>query len=108
MTLSLGDSALVYGYVMAALDMNRDSPDGYALAIGPRLGLNAQWAPQWTQLLDVQWLDKLAGGAEEQLSIEAGTQWTPHQDWGLRGQWRYARFNSASASQFELLLNHYF
>lgn len=104
----LGDSTLAYGYVMAALDVNRDSVDGYAVAIGPRLGLSALWAPQWTQLLDVQWLDSLAGGAEEQLNLEAGTQWTPHKDWGLRGQWRYARFNGHSASQMEVLLNYYF
>lgn len=108
MALSVGGSTLAYGYLMTALDLNRDSGDGYALAAGPRVGLSAQWGPQWTQLLDVQWLGKLAGGAEEQLNLEAGTQWSFHNNWGLRGQWRYARFDDRSANQLEVLLNYYF
>ena len=105
---ALSDSTLAYSYLAGSLDLNQSANGGYAFAVGPRLGLSAQWAPHWTQLLDAQWLGRAAGGAEDQLNLELGTQWSPSLHWGLRGSWRYARFDGRSAGHGEVLLNYYF
>ncbi|MCI0749222.1 MAG: DUF4105 domain-containing protein [Nevskiales bacterium] len=101
-------NAQAYAHVLGSLDVNRDAGDGYALAGGLRSGLAVQWTGVFTQRLETDWLEPLAGDDGNQCRVHLGTQWQFRPRHGLRLLLNYGAFESSEARSAEWRWQYYF
>lgn len=102
------DVALAYAFAMAALDVNRDLGQGYALGGGARAGLWLPWSNSFIQQIEGDALASLEGGAQRQLQLRFSTQWQFTSRNGLRLLLNYGEQDQAELRTAELRWQHYF
>lgn len=107
---AVGESstALLYGFALGSLDVNRDVDAGYALSAGTRAGLWLPWSNTFIQQLEADWLAPVSGGGEPQLQLRFGTQWQLNARNGLRLLGQYGEHDDFDLSSVELRWQHYF
>ncbi len=97
-----------YGYADVRAEVGAARNNGYALQLGPRIGVLAQPLPRWTLSLDGGWRAGLAGDRTDVGSVALGQQWQLARDWGLRLEATALWRDGADARSFDLSLLHYF
>ena len=97
-----------YGYADVRAEVGSARDNGWALQLGPRLGLLAQPQPGWTLMLDGGWRAGVAGDRSEVGTVALGQQWQLARAWGLRLEATALWRDGAGARSFELSLLHYF
>ncbi|MDP3295852.1 MAG: DUF4105 domain-containing protein [Nevskia sp.] len=108
--LAWGRFASIVGYGNAELraEIGNARSDGYALQLGPRLGLLAQPQKFWSLQLEARWLPGLAGDQADRRTISLEQQWQLGKNYGLRLGARALWLGPEETQQLDLRLIRYF
>ncbi len=101
-------SVVAYGHAELRAEVGNVRNNGYALQLGPRLGLLAQPLKLWGVQLEASWLPGLAGDDADRRAISLEQQWQLGKDYGLRLGARALWLGSEETRQLDLRLIRYF
>ncbi len=99
---------VAYGHAELRAEAGNARDDGYALQLGPRLGLLARPLPGWNLQAEAGWQPGLVGDRADRRSVSLGQQWTLTSALGLRLSARALWLGGVETQQLDLRLIRYF